>query len=143
MIILIFLNSLSLALYDYGDRDSKTENNKKIERANLFFNSIFIAEAGLKIIAHGLIFNRESYLRSGWNIIDAIVVFSGILEISVGSVKLKSLRLLRIFRPLKTINALPGMRKLISALINSIAEFANVVIFLIFVFLMFSTIGLH
>lgn len=61
----------------------------------------------------------------------------------MGAVKLKSLRLLRIFRPLKTINALPGMRKLISALINSIPEFANVVMFLVFVFIMFATIGLH
>ena len=61
----------------------------------------------------------------------------------MGVIKLKSLRILRIFRPLKTINALPGMKKLIQALINSIPEFANVVLFLVFVFMMFATIGLH
>lgn len=68
---------MSLALYDYSDRDSLTLNNKRIETANLFFTSVFIAEACLKVIAAGLIFHREAYLRSGWNIIDAIVVFSG------------------------------------------------------------------
>jgi hypothetical protein len=62
---------------------------------------------------------------------------------SIGAVKFKSLRVLRILRPLKTINALPGMRKLISALITSISEFANVVIFLVFVLVMFATIGLY
>jgi len=46
-------------------------------------------------------------------------------------------------RPLKTINVLPGMKKLISALINSIPEFANVLTFLIFVLVLFATIGLH
>jgi hypothetical protein len=46
-------------------------------------------------------------------------------------------------RPLKTINVLPGMKKLISALINSIPEFANVLTFLVFVLVLFATIGLH
>ena len=46
-------------------------------------------------------------------------------------------------RPLKTINALPGMKKLISALITSIPEFVNVLAFLIFVLVLFATIALH
>lgn len=73
---------------------------------------------------------------------NAVCVYR-IFEISMGSIKLKSLRVLRIFRPLKSINALPGMKKLISAMINSIPEFANVVIFLVYVFVMFATLGLY
>ncbi len=61
----------------------------------------------------------------------------------MGSVKLKSIRVMRIFRPLKTVNALPGMRKLIKALINSIPDFTNVIVFIVFVFLLFATVGLH
>ena len=65
------------------------------------------------------------------------------LELSIESVKLKSLRILRIFRPLKTINAFPGMKKLISALITSIPDFVNVILFLVFIFMLFETLGLH
>jgi hypothetical protein len=66
-----------------------------------------------------------------------------VLELTIEARSFKSVRVLRILRPMKTINALPGMKKLIAALISSIPEFANVVIFLVFVFLMFATIGLY
>ena len=36
-----------------------------------------------------------------------------ILEITFGSVKLKSFRVVRVFRPLKSINVVPSMKKLI------------------------------
>lgn len=35
------------------------------------------------------------------------------------------------------------MRKLINALINSLPEIANVLIFMIFIFILFATVGLH
>jgi hypothetical protein len=44
---------------------------------NIAFTIIFIGEAVLKILAKGLIFHPESYLRIGWNLIDSIVVISG------------------------------------------------------------------
>ena len=77
MILVIFLNSLTLSLYDYGDRDSVTYNNQMIDKANTYFTCVFIFEACLKIIAQGLVMHHKSYLRSGWNIIDAVVVLSG------------------------------------------------------------------
>jgi len=40
-----------------------------------------------------------------------------ILELAAGSIRLKSLRVVRVFRPLKSINVIPSMRKLIFALI--------------------------
>lgn len=66
-----------------------------------------------------------------------------ILEIGFGSVRLKSLRVVRVFRPLKSITAIPSMRKLIFALIQSLPDFANVGAFLAYVFLLFATMGLH
>lgn len=55
MILVIFLNSLTLSLYDYGDRDSVTYNNQMIDKANTYFTCVFIFEACLKIIAQGLV----------------------------------------------------------------------------------------
>lgn len=77
MVLVILLNSLALALYDYTDRDSNTRYNQILDNCNLAFTCIFIVEAALKIIAKGFIFHHESFLRNGWNMIDSLVVVSG------------------------------------------------------------------
>ena len=77
MVLVIILNSLSLSMYDYNDRDSNGQFNQVLDKVNIAFTVVFIVEALLKIIAKGLIFHPESYLRIGWNLIDSIVVISG------------------------------------------------------------------
>jgi hypothetical protein len=66
-----------------------------------------------------------------------------LVEMSFKTMNLKSLRIIRIFRPLKSINAIQSMKTLIQALIRSIPQFANVVVFLLFMFILFAIIGLH
>ena len=70
----------------------------------------------------------------------------------IPSVSLKSLRAFRILRPLRSINAIPskvmfvdflGMKKNISALIQSIPDFLNVVAFLMFIFGLLSILGVY
>lgn len=61
----------------------------------------------------------------------------------MGSVRLKALRVIRVFRPLKSINVIPSMKKLIQALIHSLPDFANVGTFLVYVFILFAIMGLH
>lgn len=92
----------------------------------------------------GFVLHPQAYLRDGWNVIDFFVVITGLLELLPNSsVNLKALRTLRVIRPLRTIHAIPSMRKLVSALILSIPNFANVSVFLLFVFVLFSILGLH
>lgn len=38
------------------------------------FISIFIAECLLKVVAYGFILEPNTYLRSGWNVLDFTVV---------------------------------------------------------------------
>lgn len=47
------------------------------ETTEPYFLAIFTVECVLKIIAFGFILHKGSYLRSGWNILDFIVVVSG------------------------------------------------------------------
>lgn len=42
-----------------------------------YFIGIFCFEAGIKILALGLVLHKGSYLRNGWNVMDFIVVLSG------------------------------------------------------------------
>ena len=76
MILVIILNCISLGLFDYTDRNSMTFQNQMIDKSNMFFTCIFIIEAILKVVAYGLCIHQNAYLRSGWNIIDAVVVLS-------------------------------------------------------------------
>ena len=40
--------------------------------------AIFGIECVLKIFAHGFVLGKNSYLRSGWNILDFIIVIASI-----------------------------------------------------------------
>jgi len=73
----IIINSVSLAIYDYHDRDSLTKRNKAIDMLNLVMTFIFLVEALIKIVAMGLAFDFNTYLRDGWNVIDLVIVISG------------------------------------------------------------------
>lgn len=42
-----------------------------------YFIGIFCFEAGIKIIALGFAFHKDSYLHNGWNIMDFVVVLTG------------------------------------------------------------------
>lgn len=104
-------NSLALAMYNYDDRDAETKWNQGLELAGLVFSIIFIIECVLKILAMGFFIHFQSYLRDGWNIIDFLVVLTGLVEFIGGGVNLKALRALRVLRPLRSINAVPSMRR--------------------------------
>jgi hypothetical protein len=77
VILVIFLNSLSLAMYDYADRDNLTPNNMFIESTGMVFTVIFTFEAVVKIISMGFIYHPNAYLKDGWNWIDFTVVIIG------------------------------------------------------------------
>ena len=139
----IILNSVTMSLFDYRDRNHETDRNKIINIFGLCFTVIFTLEAVIKIIAYGLIMHKKSYLQDGWNIIDFFVVLTGLLEYIFAGMNLKALRTLRVLRPLKSINAIPSLRRLVSALIRSLPDFANVSMFLFFIFILFGILGLH
>ena len=45
-----------------------------------------------------------TYLRDGWNILDFSVVMLGWVSILVNSNKISSIKVIRVLRPLRTIN---------------------------------------
>jgi hypothetical protein len=77
IITIIFLNSLFLAMYDYGDRDNLTAKNTFIESSSMFFTIAFTFEATVKIVSMGFIQHPNAYLKDGWNWIDFTVVIIG------------------------------------------------------------------
>jgi len=73
----IVTNCVVLMIAKPLPNDDISRLNAKLEDADVIFVAIFTLEAILKIIAYGFFFHANSYLRSGWNIIDFVVVVVG------------------------------------------------------------------
>lgn len=111
IILLIFMNSIILAVYDYNDRDNRLPHNQLLERIGQVFTILFAIEMVLKILAQGFIIHYNAYLRDAWNWLDFVVVVTGIMEMmELSWFKVRALRTLRVLRPLRSIKAFPKMR---------------------------------
>lgn len=61
-------------------------------------------EMVLKIIAMGFFMRAHSYLRDSWNILDFMVVILGWISRVFESGDISAIKVIRILRPLRTIN---------------------------------------
>ena len=57
------------------------------------------------------------------------------------SPKLKFVRTLRVLKPMRSIHAVPGLKRLINSLFKSLALLANVVAFMVFFIIFFAIVG--
>jgi hypothetical protein len=79
IMIVIVLNSISIAYYDHSLRH-KTRN-VILKYLSYVFASIYLFEAAAKIIASGFILGKNTYLRKPANVFDFIIVLSSSAEI--------------------------------------------------------------
>ena len=73
----------------------------------------------MKSIAYGFIVDKGSYLREYWNMLDFFIVVTSILDLTVTTIDvpfIKILRLLRTLRPLRFISHNEAMRTMVTAL---------------------------
>jgi hypothetical protein len=133
IILAIITNTVLLALED-PSVDVQPEPYLSMELALLY---LYTVEMGLKILAMGLVFGKNTYLRDNWNILDAVVVIAGWIELEyTGSgVNISALRALRILRPLRSITRIEGMRIVFSALMNSVRPLISAMALLSFYYL--------
>jgi len=153
ILLLIFLNSIVLAMTDYGsvhssgalqgELSSDSWRNALVENSDPFFTAAFTIECLAKIVGMGFIFQKKSYLRDAWNWLDFIVVIAALLAAVPGIPKLSALRVIRVLRPLKSLNAVPGMKKMVGSLLKSIPELVSVMQFLAFLFFIFGILGIQ
>ena len=106
----------------------------------------FTFEMVVKIIAWGFACaGKDSYIRNSWNILDFVIVSSALLSIIAADMDigfLKSLRILKILRPLRIIARNKGLKVAISALGASMPNILNlqvIVLFFIFLFAILQT----
>ncbi|XP_023253460.1 voltage-dependent P/Q-type calcium channel subunit alpha-1A-like [Seriola lalandi dorsalis] len=79
----IIANCIVLALEQHLPALDKTPMSERLDDTEPYFIGIFCFEAGIKIIALGFAFHKGSYLRNGWNVMDFVVVLTGVLADSL------------------------------------------------------------
>uniref|UniRef100_A0A8C9YLE5 Voltage-dependent calcium channel type A subunit alpha-1 n=1 Tax=Sander lucioperca TaxID=283035 RepID=A0A8C9YLE5_SANLU len=127
--------------------EDKTPMSKRLEKTEPYFIGMFCFEAGIKIIALGFVFHKGSYLRNGWNVMDFIVVLSGILAAAGAhmniSVDLRTLRAVRVLRPLKLVSGIPSLQIVLKSIMKAMVPLLQIGLLLFFAILMFAIIGLE
>jgi hypothetical protein len=138
-LFVIILNTVFLLISEPNDPTSIADVTDN------YFLYIYSFEMFVKIFAYGFVLPANSYLRDSWNILDFTVVLvswiSYLIEKTSGGAKIQGLaglRTFRILRPLKTVKSIKGLRRIISTLLESMLALGDILIVLIFFFLIFA-----
>eukprot|EP00794_Sanderia_malayensis_P016019 gene16019-17636_t len=142
-------NCAVLAFDEPMPENDESKLNKIAEKIEYYFLAIFVLEAVVKIIAMGFFMHPKSYLRSGWNIVDFIVVITGLItlkEISGSTnsnVNIKALRAVRVLRPLKLISGIPSLQVVMTSVVRAMLPLLQVLFLVVFVIIIYAIIGLE
>lgn len=99
ILVTIILSSLKLIVDTYIP--DNPVSNSEIMLANIsdnldnFFNIFFAVEFALKSTYMGFIMDTNSYLRDNWNRLDFFIVVSSIIDMSVESINLPIIKVIR------------------------------------------------
>ncbi|XP_018406731.1 PREDICTED: voltage-dependent calcium channel type A subunit alpha-1 [Cyphomyrmex costatus] len=146
VLLTIIANCVVLALEEHLPRQDKTILAQKLESTEIYFLTIFCAEASLKIIALGFVLHRGSYLRNIWNIMDFFVVVTGSMTVFAETnveVDLRMLRSFRVLRPLKLVSKIPSLQVVLKSIIKAMAPLLQIGLLVLFAIVIFAIIGLE
>ncbi|XP_059367283.1 voltage-dependent L-type calcium channel subunit alpha-1C-like [Carassius carassius] len=159
ILMTIFANCVALAVYIPFPEDDSNATNSNLERVEYLFLIIFTVEAFLKVIAYGLLWHPNAYLRNGWNLLDFIIVvvglFSAILEqatkgdggTSMGGkaagFDVKALRAFRVLRPLRLVSGVPSLQVVLNSIIKAMVPLLHIALLVLFVIIIYAIIGLE
>ena len=134
VISIIILNAITLGVNTY-ELNSYLKNS--IQILDYAITVFFVVEILIRFIGEP---KKINFFKSGWNIFDTIIVLISLIPIPNNSSFLL-LRLLRVFRVLRLISAIPELKKIIQALIDSIKRVFYVGLLLFIILYIYATIG--
>uniref|UniRef100_A0A8K9XM84 Voltage-dependent L-type calcium channel subunit alpha n=1 Tax=Oncorhynchus mykiss TaxID=8022 RepID=A0A8K9XM84_ONCMY len=159
ILMTIFANCVALAVYIPFPEDDSNATNSNLERVEYLFLIVFTVEAFLKVIAYGLLFHPNAYLRNGWNLLDFIIVvvglFSAILEQATkvdggtpiggkaAGFDVKALRAFRVLRPLRLVSGVPSLQVVLNSIIKAMVPLLHIALLVLFVIIIYAIIGLE
>uniref|UniRef100_A0A671YSC2 Voltage-dependent N-type calcium channel subunit alpha-1B n=1 Tax=Sparus aurata TaxID=8175 RepID=A0A671YSC2_SPAAU len=139
----IIANCIVLALEQHLPSGDKTPMSERLDDTEPYFIGIFCFEAAIKIIALGFAFHKGSYLRNGWNVMDFVVVLTGILAKVGSDFDLRTLRAVRVLRPLKLVSGIPSLQVVLKSIMKAMVPLLQIGLLLFFAIVMFAIIGVE
>ena len=92
----------------------------------------------MKIVVFGLLFNGDySYLRSGWNIMDFVIVVISVISLTPLSNTLQIIKMFRILRILRLISKNSNLQVAVKALFLALPNVLNTIIIVMLFFFIF------
>ncbi|CAB3400469.1 unnamed protein product [Caenorhabditis bovis] len=156
ILLTIIGNCVVLSMEQHLPKNDKKPLSEMLERTEPYFMGIFCLECVLKIVAFGFALHKGSYLRSGWNIMDFIVVVSGVVTMlpflpssnqgsgqQVDTVDLRTLRAVRVLRPLKLVSGIPSLQVVLKSILCAMAPLLQIGLLVLFAIVIFAIIGLE
>ncbi|KAF2363799.1 Ion transport domain [Trinorchestia longiramus] len=151
ILFFIGLNCITLAMERPNIPPDSTER-AFLSNCNDVFTVVFGLEMLIKVIAQGLLYGKDSYFSSGWNIMDGILVIVSVVDVLMSLLAsssprifgiLRVFRLLRALRPLRVINRAPGLKLVVQTLLSSLQPIGNIVLICCTFFIIFGILGVQ
>ncbi|XP_004862314.1 voltage-dependent L-type calcium channel subunit alpha-1S isoform X1 [Heterocephalus glaber] len=160
ILLTIFANCVALAVYLPMPEDDNNTLNLGLEKLEYFFLIVFSIEAAMKIIAYGFLFHQDAYLRSGWNVLDFIIVFLGVFTVVLEQVNIiqsntapmsskgagldvKALRAFRVLRPLRLVSGVPSLQVVLNSIFKAMLPLFHIALLVLFMVTIYAIIGLE
>ncbi|XP_075241341.1 muscle calcium channel subunit alpha-1-like isoform X7 [Convolutriloba macropyga] len=143
-LVCIMVSSSLLAAED--SVNSKSARNEILNWFDYFFTCVFTTEIVLKVTAYGFILHPGAFCRSGFNLLDILVVGVSLISIFASSDAIsvvKILRVLRVLRPLRSVNRVKGLKHVVQCVIVALKTIGNIVLVMFLLQFMFAVIGIQ
>ena len=143
LIVVVILTSCIAMSLESCDLPTDAPLRDLLEQINTIATIVFATEMGLKIIAWGLLFTPNGYLRSGWNRLDGAIVTSSLISLLGDVPAFKTLRLLRVLRPLRLIARFGSLRVVVDLFIRTLPQVFNVMTVVLLFAIVFAILGVQ
>uniref|UniRef100_A0A673XZA8 Voltage-dependent L-type calcium channel subunit alpha n=1 Tax=Salmo trutta TaxID=8032 RepID=A0A673XZA8_SALTR len=157
----------------FPEEDSNSTNHNLVmqEQVEYVFLVIFTIETFTKILAYGLVMHPSAYIRSGWNLLDFVIVVVGYASSCLhssslycccaagtadhkpgeahhaagkpGGLDVKALRAFRVLRPLRLVSGVPSLQIVLNSIMKAMVPLLHIGLLVMFVIIIYAIIGLE
>ncbi|WP_394151117.1 ion transporter [Vibrio maritimus] len=132
-VIVIILAALTIGAKTFELPHALVETLQWLDACILLF---FLVEIVIKFFSYR---NKLDFLKSGWNLFDAAIVIGSLIPAAGQGILIA--RLLRVFRVLRLVSAIPQLKLLINALIKAIPKMGYIAVLMFIIFYIYAVIG--
>ncbi|KAE8292932.1 Voltage-dependent L-type calcium channel subunit alpha-1F [Larimichthys crocea] len=161
ILLAIFANCVAMGVTKPYPDDDSNPTNHQLEQVEYVFLVIFTIETFTKILAYGLVMHPSAYIRSGWNLLDFIIVIVGLFSVIAegmtdhkpgeahhaagkpGGLDVKALRAFRVLRPLRLVSGVPSLQIVLNSIMKAMVPLLHIGMLVMFVIIIYAIIGLE